>query len=72
VCAGHPPPRFITSHVRPGKKTVIVCDSGEEGEGRPQLSEAEALAELLAGPALLHDRAIADAFSRVLAHGQRP
>jgi len=39
---------------------------------RPQISEAEALAELLACPALRHDRAIADAFSRVLAQEQAP
>ncbi|HEY5386615.1 MAG TPA: hypothetical protein VIL79_01800, partial [Thermoleophilia bacterium] len=35
---------------------------------RPQISEAEALAELVACPALLYEPAIADAFSRALAH----
>ncbi|HEY5387974.1 MAG TPA: diguanylate cyclase, partial [Thermoleophilia bacterium] len=39
VCAEHPPTRFISSHVRLGKKTVIVCDSGGDDDGTPHIGE---------------------------------
>jgi diguanylate cyclase (GGDEF)-like protein len=56
VCAEHPPTRYITSHVRLGKKTVIVCDSAEQGEGKPHIGDGviadDELLEVFAGGTL--------------------
>jgi diguanylate cyclase (GGDEF)-like protein/excisionase family DNA binding protein len=56
VCAEHPPTRFITSSVRHGRKTVVVCDSGEGADGRPHIGHDimtdDELLEVFAGGVL--------------------
>jgi diguanylate cyclase (GGDEF)-like protein/excisionase family DNA binding protein len=39
VCAANPPTRYISTHVRVGKKTVIVCDSGEPAPNKPHVGD---------------------------------
>ncbi|MCX6363401.1 MAG: GAF domain-containing protein [Actinobacteria bacterium] len=39
VWAANPPTRYISTHVRRGTKTVIVCDSGEASIGKPHLGD---------------------------------
>ena len=39
VCADNPPTRYISTHTRVGKKTVIVCDSGEASTDKPHVGD---------------------------------
>jgi len=39
VCAANPPTRYISTHVRMGKKTVIVSDSGEASTDKPHVGD---------------------------------
>jgi len=53
VCAENPPTRFISSHVRLGKKTAVVVDSGQAGPGKPHIGDEmmtdDELVEVFAG-----------------------
>ena len=39
VCAANPPTRYISTHVRMGAKTVIICDSGEASSDKPHVGD---------------------------------
>ena len=39
ACAANPPTRYISTHVRIGKKTVVVCDSGEASSDKPHVGD---------------------------------
>jgi len=64
VCAEHPPTRYVASHVQLGKKTVIVCDSREQGEGKPHIGDSiiadDELLEVFAGGTLDANVLLAD------------
>ena len=64
VCAEHPPTRYVSSHVQLGKKTVIVCDSREQGEGKPHVGDSiiadDELLEVFAGGTLEANVLLAD------------
>jgi diguanylate cyclase (GGDEF)-like protein len=39
ACAADPPTRYISTHIRSGKKTVIVCDSGEASSDKSHVGD---------------------------------
>jgi diguanylate cyclase (GGDEF)-like protein len=39
ACAADPPTRYISTHIRVGKKTIIVCDSGEASDDKPHVGD---------------------------------
>jgi diguanylate cyclase (GGDEF)-like protein len=65
VCAANPPTRFITSHVRRGKKTVVVVDSGQAGPDKPHIGD-----EILTDDELLEAFAGRDMDANVLSVDQ--